>query len=120
MISGHRRPGTLVMVALALVCLSTCGLWEDQVLDNRSSGVPCDGLPDRAAVDQALNRHGDLVSQLVAVAPGLVHVDANSPCADRPNATEILITYGSHEQRTHIENLLRGGGFGVPVSLQNV
>ena len=105
---------------LALACLSGCGLFEDRVLDGRSSGVPCDRLPERAVVVEALNRHADLVGRLVAVAPDQVHVDASSLCADRPSAAEILITYATHEQRTRIEGLLRGGGFGVPVSLRNV
>jgi hypothetical protein len=120
MISGLQRWRAPVTIVLALACVGGCGLVEDWAMDNRSSGVPCDRLPERAVVVDALNRHTDLVSRLVAVAPDEVHVDVSGPCDDRPSAAEILITYASHGQRTRIEDLLRAGGFGVPTSLRNV
>lgn len=95
-------------------------LTQDKLYDNVPSFVACDRLPSVSATQRALDEHADLVAAIRQVAPDevMIGLDTQRCGGDR---AEILITYGSHEQRIRIQALLAKAGFGdVPVSLRNI
>jgi hypothetical protein len=79
----------------------------------QSTPVPANG-PERE-----LDEYADLVAAIRQVAPDEVIIEPDTQrCGD--DRAEILITYGSHDQRIRIQALLAKAGFGdVPVSLRN-
>lgn len=94
-------------------------LIQDKLYDNVPSFAACDRLPSVSGAQRALDGHADLVAVIRRVAPDEVTIEPSTQrCGD--DRAEILITYGSHDQRIRIQALLAKGWFGdVPVSLRN-
>jgi hypothetical protein len=93
-------------------------LIQTLLFDNRPSGVACEDLPDRAAVEEALASHADLTRRIEDLDP-TVEVLVKEPCDNRPGAAEIVV-YPGGDLRERIEGLLAEESFGVPTTLRNV
>ncbi len=120
----RRRVGVVAgMVAVAAtVALGIAlgpALIRTVLYDNRPSGVACEDLPARAAVEEALASHADLTRRIEDLDP-TVEVLVSEPCDDRPGAAEILVVYPGGDVRERIEGLLAEESFGVPTTLRNV
>jgi len=81
-----------------------------------SARPPCDQLPDRQAVVEAIETHGDLVARLENIGPG-VQVKVEGPCEDDSDRAIIRVTYGTGEEWKGIDSILRETGFGVAVEV---
>jgi hypothetical protein len=92
--------------------------YDHYVLDNRNHYLSCTELPTKAEVERIVEEHRDTIQQIQQVAPGLVGLEIDaSACAGK---ADLLIWYGTHRQRTAIENIIAGDTFfGVPYRLQN-
>jgi hypothetical protein len=123
---GRVRRLVVAVLLLAAVAMVVGGLnqrrlaavWEDAVLDSRSTRVPCDRRPPVAEARRVLARHGELVRRIEAVDPS-VSVDLDELVC--PGRGTLVIHYGAHRHRERIERLIGAETvFGVPYSLQNV
>jgi hypothetical protein len=93
-------------------------IYDNYVLDNRNHYLPCNALPAKSEVEKIVEQHQDIIQQIGQVAPGLVGVEIDSSTCD--GKADLLIWYGSHQQRTAIEKIIDGDTFfGVPYRLQN-
>jgi hypothetical protein len=94
-------------------------LIEDKLYDSVPSFSSCERLPSASMVRKELEKHAELVAAIRQVAPDEVVIEPDTQrCGD--DRAEILISYGSHDQRIRIQALLAKEGFGdVPVSLRN-
>lgn len=94
-------------------------LIEDKLYDSVPSFSACERLPSASMVRKELEKHAELVAAIRQVAPDEVVIEPDTQrCGD--DRAEILISYGSHDQRIRIQALLAKRGFGnVPVSLRN-
>ncbi|MGH3888638.1 MAG: hypothetical protein ACRDSZ_19100 [Pseudonocardiaceae bacterium] len=112
--------GVTLVGVIALRLEPVQRLIQDKLYDNVPSFSACDRLPSASAVQSALDGHADLVTAIRQVAPDEVTIEPDTQrCGD--DRAEILITYGTHDQRIRIQALLAEGGFSdVPVSLRNV
>ena len=92
--------------------------YDRYVLDNRNHYLPCQDWPTQIEVESILEQHQDVIQQIEEVAPGFVGVEIDSStCAGK---ADLLIWYGTHQQRIEIEKIINGGTFfGVPYRLQN-
>lgn len=122
---GVRRRVWAVATILAVATIAVLGVIVGPALihtwlyDNRPSGVGCDDLPERAAVQAALDAHAELVQRIEDLDPA-VEVLVSEPCDDRPGAAEILVLYPGGDLSERIEGLLAEESFGVPTTLRNV
>ncbi|GAB78453.1 hypothetical protein SAMN05421595_2720 [Austwickia chelonae] len=76
---------------------------------------PCEQLPSRNTVDQALAHRADVVESIKHVG-SQVNVAAASVCEPQDRAL-IRITYLHDRERLEIEKILMNPTFGVPVEL---
>lgn len=92
--------------------------YDNYVLDNRNHYLSCKELPAKREVESIVEQHQDVIQQIQQIAPGFVDVEIDSStCAGKAN---ILIWYGTHQQRIAIEKIIAGDTFfGVPYRLQN-
>ncbi len=81
-----------------------------------SAHPPCERLPPRAAVTDAVASHQDLVARLQAVGSG-VRVEVATVCGSGSDAALVSITYATESERSGVDALLLREGFGVPVQL---
>jgi hypothetical protein len=107
------------MVTVAAIVALGPALIQTLLFDNRPSGVACEDLPDRAAVEEALASHADLTRRIEDLDP-TVEVLVKEPCDNRPGAAEIVVVYPGGDLRERIEGLLAEESFGVPTTLRNV
>lgn len=78
---------------------------------------PCEQLPSKRQVVDALAAHGDLVTQIQNVGPG-VKVEVASPCKEEPEKALVSVEYATKSERNGIDSILRAEtGFGVPVQV---
>ena len=93
-------------------------VWEDVVLDSRSTQLPCGRRPPVAQARRVLVRHRELVRRIEAVDES-VSVGLDEVAC--PGRGTLVIDYGAHQHREQIERLIGGETFfGVPWSLHNV
>src|SRR5919108_630763 len=88
------------------------------ILDNRNHYLSCQDLPAKIEVERIVEQHRDVVQQIQEVAPGSVGVEVNSSTCD--GKADLLIWYGTHQQRVAIEQIIGSNTFyGIPYRLQN-
>jgi hypothetical protein len=92
--------------------------YDNYVLDNQNHYLACEDLPTSVEVERIVEQHQDVIQQIERVAPGFVGVEIDaSTCEGR---ADLLIWYGSHQQRTEIEKIIDADTFfGIPYRLQN-
>lgn len=123
-----RKNAVLVMVGLLLTCVTAIIVetrlnvlqraYDNFIMDNRNHYLACKELPDRFEVERILEQHRDVVRQIQQVAPGFVGVEIDAATCE--GKADLLIWYGTHEQRITIENIIAGDTFfGIPYRLQN-
>ena len=93
-------------------------VYDHFVLDNRNHYLPCTDLPAKADVDRVLDQHADAIRQIQNIAPGFVGVEVDSSTCK--GKADLLIWYGTHEQRIAIERIINDETFfGIPYRLEN-
>lgn len=92
--------------------------YDHFILDNRNHYLACQDLPSRIEVERIVEQHHAVIQQIGHVAPGFVGVEIDFlTCAGK---ADLLIWYGTHEQRVAIEEIIGDDTFfGVPYRLQN-
>lgn len=107
--------GALVVVVLIAVAGLLFGV--DPLPRSRDSErPPCEQLPDRQAVVDALASHQELVARIHGVGPG-VKVDVATPCDDQPERAIVSITYATDDEWKGVDAILTQEGFGVAVEV---
>lgn len=81
-----------------------------------SARPPCEQLPDRKSVEDAVASHEDLVARIQKVGPG-VKVDVATPCEGQPYRAIVRIKYTTDTEWKGVDAILQQEGFGVPVEL---
>ena len=90
---------------------------DDLVYDNKNHYLPCEKLPTESEVRRIVQEHQDVVEAIEQVNPGFVGVEIHPACAGK---ADLLIWYGSHENRLEIERIIGGDTFfGIPYRLNN-
>ena len=123
-----RRNIVLLMVGLLIICVTAValetrlkviqGAFDNFVLDNRNHYLSCQELPTKLEVEKALEQHKDVVRNIEQIAPGFVGVEIGSLSCE--GKADLLIWYGTHQQRRTIEKIVDGDTFfGIPYRLQN-
>lgn len=92
--------------------------YDNYVLDNRNHYLACEELPTRVEVERIVEQHQGVIQQIEQVAPGFVGIEIDSSTCE--GKADLLIWYGSHQQRIAIEKVINGDTFfGIPYRLQN-
>lgn len=95
-------------VAIGVVPLST---------SRDSARPPCEKLPDKESVVEAMASHEDLVTRIQNVGPG-VEAGVATPCEGQPDRAILRIEYETGDEWEGVNAILqRENGFGVPVEL---
>jgi hypothetical protein len=81
-----------------------------------SARPPCEQLPDKASVVAAVAAHGDMVTQIQHVGPG-VRVEVTTPCTGQPDRAIVSIKYATDAEWQDVDAILRHEGFGVAAEL---
>lgn len=77
---------------------------------------PCEQLPAKAAVTQAITQHTSLVDQLKRVGGG-VDVVAGTPCAD-PGKAVVTVKVTTDDEESAVNDILdKSTGFGAPATI---
>jgi hypothetical protein len=123
-----RKNAFLLMIGVLLTCVIATVIetrfkifqhaYDHFVLDNRDHYLSCQDLPTKIEVERIVEQHKDVIQQILEVAPGFVGVEIDSLTCE--GKTDLLIWYGTHEQRVAIEKIIAGDTFfGIPYRLQN-
>jgi flavorubredoxin len=92
--------------------------YDNLILDNRNHYLSCEDLPARTDVEIVVEQHRDVIQQFREIAPGFVDVEIDSVTCE--GKADLLIWYGTHQQRIAIEEIIGGDTFfGIPYRLQN-
>jgi hypothetical protein len=90
---------------------------DNFVYDNKNHYLPCKKLPPEAEVRTIVQDHQDVIQAIERVNPGFVGVEIDTSCAGK---ADLLIWYGTHENRLEIERIIGGDTFfGIPYRLNN-
>lgn len=82
-----------------------------------SSRPPCEQLPDRELVADAVASHEDLVARIEDVGSG-VNVGVATPCEGQPERAIVRIEYETNIEWEGVDSILQqSDGFGAPVEL---
>ncbi len=125
--SNLRKSIYLLIIGVVLICAAIIIVeahskllqraYDNYVLDNRNHYLSCQDLPTETEAERIVEQHHDLIQQIRAVAPGLVGVEIETACSGK---ADLLIWYGTHQQRLAIEKIIGGDTFfGIPYRLQN-
>jgi hypothetical protein len=126
--TNFRKSIFLLVIVLLLVCAVGVIVeiqfnilqraYDNYVMDNRNHYLSCEELPTKTEVESIVEQHQDIIQQIQQVAPGFVGVEIDSStCAGK---ADLLIWYGTHQQRIAIEKIISGDTFfGVPYRLRN-
>ena len=123
-----RKNISLLIIGLALLCAIAIMVelqfkvlrraYDHFILDNRNHYLSCQNLPPRSEVERNMEQHRDVIQQIQQVAPGFVGVEIDSLTCE--GKADLLIWYGTHEQRIAIEEIIDDDTFfGIPYRLQN-
>jgi hypothetical protein len=126
--SNLRNRIFLLVIGLLLICAAGVIVeaqfnilqraYDNYVMDNRNHYLSCNELPTKSEVESVVKQHQDVIQQIQQVAPGFVGVEIDSSICN--GKADLLIWYGSHQQRIAIEKIIAGNTFfGVPYRLQN-
>ena len=92
--------------------------YDNFVLDNRNHYLPCQDLPTKIEVERIVAQHEEIIQQIQQIAPGFIGIEIDSSNCE--GKADLLIWYGTHEQRIAIEKIINGDTFfGMPYRLQN-
>lgn len=92
--------------------------YDNFILDNRNHYLSCADLPARVDVEIVVEQHRNVIQQIRDVAPDFVDVEIDSVTCE--GKADLLIWYGTHQQRIAIEEIIGGETFfGIPYRLQN-
>ncbi len=92
--------------------------YDNFLLDNRNHYLSCQDLPPKREVERIVGQHQNVIEQIERVAPGSVGVEIDDTTC--PARADLLIWYGTHQQRVAIEKIIGADTFfGVPYRLQN-
>ena len=92
--------------------------YDHFIMDNRNHYLSCRDLPAKIEVERIVEQHRDVIQRIQQVAPGFVGVEIDSLTCE--GKADLLIWYGTHEQRVAIEQIIAGDTFfGIPYRLQN-
>ncbi len=92
--------------------------YDNFILDNKDHYLSCDQLPTEMEVTRILAAHQDVVQRIEGVNPGFVGVEMDAQTC--PGKADILIWFGTHQDRESIEKIIGGESFfGIPYRLQN-
>ena len=90
---------------------------DNFVYDNKNHYLPCETLPTEVEVQTIVQEHQDVIEAIERVNPGFVGVEIDTSCAGK---ADLLIWYGTHENRLEIERIIGGDTFfGIPYRLNN-
>lgn len=96
----------MVLVAIMGFVSTKTQFWNELIFDSREHGLKCSELLTAQEVNAILGRSGKLIAQIREVNPGLVTVNADtSTCSGK---ADLIIVYGSHNDRQKIERLIKG------------
>jgi hypothetical protein len=123
-----RKNAFLLMIGVLLTCMIATVIetrfkilqraYDHFVLDNSDHYLSCQDLPTKIEVERIVEQHKDVIQQILKVAPGFVGVEIDSLTCE--GKADLLIWYGTHEQRIAIEKIIAGDTFfGIPYRLQN-
>ena len=115
----------MLVIGLLLICVMV--EWQfkvvqrtyDQfIMDNRNHYLSCKDLPTKPEVEKIVGQHRGVIQQIEQVAPGFVSVEIDSLACE--GKADLLIWYGTHDQRIAIEEIIADDTFfGIPYRLQN-
>lgn len=107
-----------VLIGILLIGGVGVALGVGSLLGSRDSArPPCEQLPDRESVENAVASHDDLATRIQNVGPG-VKVETATPCEDQPDKAIIRIEYETNDEWEDINAILQQeDGFGAPVEL---
>lgn len=92
--------------------------YDNYVLDNRNHYLSCKDLPTKTEVEKTVEQHKDIIQQIEQVDPGFVGFEIDSSTCD--GKADLLIWYGTHQQRMAIQKIINGDTFfDIPYRLQN-
>ena len=92
--------------------------YDHFILDNRNHYLSCNELPPKLEVERIVEGHRDVIRQIEQVAPGSTGVEIDTLTCE--GKADLLIWYGTHEQRIAIEAMIgEDTFFGIPYRLQN-
>ena len=92
--------------------------YDDLILDNRNHYLSCEQLPSEYEVRQVMEAYQDVIEKIEQINPGFVGVEMDtSTCLGK---ADILLWYGTHEDRLLIESIIADDTFyGIPYRLVN-
>ena len=119
---------SLLIIGIVLTCIAAIIIeiqfkiirraYDHFIMDNRNHYLSCSDLPTKLEVERIVEQRQDVIQQVEQVAPGFVGVQIDSLACE--GKADLLIWYGTHEQRIAIEEIIGGDTFfGVPYRLQN-
>jgi FKBP-type peptidyl-prolyl cis-trans isomerase 2 len=92
--------------------------YDHFIMDNRNHYLSCQDLPIKVEVERVVEEQRDVIQQIQEVAPGFVGVEIDSLTCE--GKADLLIWYGTHQQRVAIEQIIGSDTFfGIPYRLQN-
>jgi hypothetical protein len=92
--------------------------YDEIILDNRNHYLSCNQLPLEVEVRRMVEEHQDVIKRIEQINPGFVGVEMDTTIC--PGKADILIWYGTHEERLLIENIIaRETFYGIPYRLEN-
>lgn len=92
--------------------------FDEVILDNKNHYLSCQQLPILSEVEEVITAHQDVVKQIEQINPGFVGVYIDS--TQCPGRADIVIWYGSHQDRLTIESIIADTTFfGIPYRLNN-
>jgi hypothetical protein len=123
-----RKNSFLLIIGLLLTCAIAAFVetrfkvmqrgYDNFILDNRNHYLSCNDLPTKGEVERIVEQHEDAIQKIQQIAPGFVGVEIDSLTCE--GKADLLIWYGTHQQRLTIEEIIAGDTFfGVPYRLQN-
>lgn len=83
---------------------------------HNSARPPCEQLPSKKSVVDAVTSHEGLVTRIQNVGPG-VKVEVATPCEGQPDRAIARIKYTTDTEWKGVNAILQQDGFGVPAEL---
>lgn len=105
------------VVVLAIPVALSLGFLNNLLGGDDMAHPPCEELPTRAEVEQAIEDHDEIVDRLTAVGDG-VTVVVGQPCDD-PDQALVAVRVSTDEENDGVREVLReSAGFGPPAIVE--